>query len=123
MNDFYVGYLPKAPTGLARFVRKVVIALGLLAVTAALALLAGQMPFANSAFEYGKVSSFEGVVVTRPFPTLLVLRPGDVGRQDKYSRYLLVAPGKHYDRGWPRWQTCPTTRTTDLSRGAAWWKP
>ena len=95
MNDFYVGYLPKAPTGLARFVRKVVIALGLLAVTAALALLGGQMPFANSAFEYGKVSSFEGVVVTRPFPTLLVLRPGDVGRQDKYSRYLLVAPGKH----------------------------
>ncbi len=95
MNDFYVGYLPKAPTGLARFVRKVVIALGLLAVTAALVLLVGQMPFANSTFEYGKVRSFEGVVVTRPFPTLLVLRPGDIGRQDKYSRYLLVAPGKH----------------------------
>ena len=64
-------------------------------MTAALVLVVGQMPFASSAFEYGKLRSFEGVVVTRPFPTLLVGRPGEVGQQDKYSRYLLVAPGKH----------------------------
>src|ERR1700740_1915649 len=95
MNDFYVGYLPKAPTALARFVRRVIVALGLLAITAALVLVVGQMPFANSAFEYGKLRSFEGVIATRPFPTLLVARPGDIGQQDKYSRYLLVAPGKH----------------------------
>jgi hypothetical protein len=95
MNDFYVGYLPKASTTLARFVRRVILALGLLAVTAALALVLGQMPFASSTFEYGNLRSFDGVVVTRPFPTLLVARPGDVGEQDKYSRYLLVAPGKH----------------------------
>ena len=95
MNDFYVGYLPKAPTGLARFVRKVIVVLGLLAVTTALVLVVGQMQFANSAFEYGKVRSFEGVVVTQPFPMLLVVRPGEIGQQDKYSRYLLVAPGKH----------------------------
>ena len=95
MNDFYVGYLPKAPTALARFVRKVIIVLGLLAVTAALVLVVGQMPFARSAFEYGKLTSLEGIVVTWPFPTLLVARPGQVGQQDKYSRYLLVAPGKH----------------------------
>jgi hypothetical protein len=95
MNDFYVGYLPKAPIPLARFVRKVIVVIGLLAVIAALVLVVGQTPFANSAFEYGKVRSFEGVVVTRPFPTLLVARPGEIGQQDKYSRYLLVAPGKH----------------------------
>jgi hypothetical protein len=95
MSDFYVGYLPKAPDGLACFVRKVIVALGLLAVTAALVLVAGQKPFANSAFEFGKLRSLEGVVVTRPFPTLLVSRPGQIGQQDQYSRYLLVAPGKH----------------------------
>jgi hypothetical protein len=95
MNDFYVGYLPKAPTGLARFVRKVIVVLGLLAVTTALVLVVEQMPFAISAFEYGKVRSFEGIVVTQPFPTFLVARPGEIGQQDKYSRYLLVAPGKH----------------------------
>jgi hypothetical protein len=95
MNDFYVGYLPKAPTPLARFVRMIIIVLGLLAATAALVLVVGQMPFAASAFEYGKLRRFEGVVVIRPFPTLLVARPGEIGQQGKYSRYLLVAPGKH----------------------------
>jgi hypothetical protein len=95
MNDFYVGYLPKAPTTLARFVRKIIVGLGLLAVTMALVLVVGQMPFADSAFEHGKVRSFEGVVVMRPFPMLLVARLGEVGQQDKYSRYLLVGPGKH----------------------------
>src|SRR5438445_11538997 len=95
MNDFYVGYLPKAPTALASFVRKVIVVLGLLAATAAVVLVVGQMPFANSTFEYGKLRNFEGVVVTRPFSTLLVSRPGEIGQQDKYSRYLLVAPGKN----------------------------
>src|SRR6266849_1961091 len=95
MNDFYVGYLPKAPTALARFVRKVIIVFGLFAVAAALMLLVGQQPFANSAFEFGEVRYFEGAVVTRPFPTLLVARPGATGQQDNYSHYLLVAPGKH----------------------------
>lgn len=95
MSDFYVGYLPKAPTALARFVRRVIVALGLIAITAALVLVVGQMPFANSAFEYGKLRTLEGVIATRPFPTLLVARPGQTGQEDKYSRYLLVAPGKH----------------------------
>ena len=95
MNEFYVGYLPKAPTALARFVRKVIIALSLLAAATALVLLVVQMPFPDSTFEYGKLRSFEGVIVTRPFPTLLVARPGEIGQHDKSSRYLLVAPGKH----------------------------
>ena len=53
------------------------------------------MPSANSTFEYGKVRNFEGMVETRPYPVLLVARPGEGGHEEKYSRYLLVAPGKH----------------------------
>src|SRR5882672_4538516 len=95
MNDFYVGYLPKAPTALAGFVRKIIVVLSVVVMTMALTLVITQKPFANSTFEYGKVRSFEGVIRAQPFPTLLVARPGEIGQQDKYSRYLLVAPGKH----------------------------
>ncbi|MBV9180582.1 MAG: hypothetical protein JO356_04665, partial [Acidobacteria bacterium] len=95
MNDFYVGYLPKTPLALARFVRRVIVLLGFLAVVVSLALVTGQMPFANSAFEYGMTRRFEGIIDMRPYPTLLVARPGEVGLGDKHSRYLLVAPGKH----------------------------
>lgn len=95
MNEFYVGYLPKAPGGIARFVRRVVIGLGLAGVTVGLVLVLAQMPFANSTFEYGKLTNFEGVVAAGPYPTLRVLRPGEPGQIEKYSQYLLVAPGKH----------------------------
>jgi hypothetical protein len=100
MNDFYVGYLPKAPQTLAGFVRRIVGGLGLLAVSVALVLVLGQMPFANSAFEFGKLRTCEGTIETRPYPALLVARPGEtgpgqIGEEENYSRYLLVAPGKH----------------------------
>ncbi len=95
MSDFYVGYLPYAPRPLATFIRRVVVVLGLVLVTTALVLVFGQMPFDNSAFEYGKLRTFEGIVEAHPYPTLLVERPGVVGREEKYSRFLMVAPGKH----------------------------
>jgi len=95
MSDFYVGYLPKAPQTLASFVRRIVVGLGLLAVSVALVLVLGQMPFANSAFEFGKPRTFEGTIEARPYPALLVARPGETEQEQKYSRYLLVAPGKH----------------------------
>ena len=95
MNDFYVGYLPKAPSGLARFIRQTIFLVGLFAVTAALVLVLAQLPFANSTFEYGKVRSFDGILVTHPYPTLLVASPKGAAGHQKYSSRLLVAPGKH----------------------------
>jgi len=95
MNEFYVGYAPKMPAGLRVFVRKVVISFAAVAIAVAAVLLSGQMPFAKSTFEFGEARSLEGILETTPYPTLLVDRPGDVGSNSKYSRYLLVAPGKH----------------------------
>ena len=95
MNDFYIGYLPKAPEGLGRFLGRVIGALGVLAIGVALLLVMKQMRFANSVFEYGKMRGFEGTIAAAPYPSLLVERPGMAGQQSKYSRYLLVAPGKH----------------------------
>jgi hypothetical protein len=95
MNDFYVGYLPKAPENSRRFLRRVVVCLGLLALAAALVLVLGQAPFAASSFEFGNDREFEGVVAATPYPELLVARPGAVGQESAFSRYLLVAPGKH----------------------------
>jgi len=95
MNEFYVGYATTMPIGLRLFVRRVVVALGLLAIAVAIVLLSGQMPFAMSAFEFGQSRTFEGILDTTPYPTLLVERPGAIGSTPRYSRYLLVAPGKH----------------------------
>jgi len=92
MSEFYIGYLPKVPAVLAGFLRKVILGLGLLTALVALVLVSAQNPFANSTFEYGKLRSFEGVVVTQPYPILRVARPGEAAEAEQY---LLVAPGKH----------------------------
>lgn len=90
-DEFYVGYLPQAPAGLARFVRGRV---GLLLVVVALvgALTAAAMgPFARSRFEFGEPRAFEGWLRAEPVPTLLVRRPG---APDSWAPWLLVELGK-----------------------------
>ena len=93
MNEFYVGYLPKAPAGISRRIRTVVIALMVIAVAGAITFASVQLTFVPAMFEYGKQRSFEGIIERKPFPTLLVKRPGysDSGS----SHYLLVGEGKH----------------------------
>jgi hypothetical protein len=91
MSEFYIGYLPKAPKATARFIKKIVAGLAVFALITSMILVLSQMPFARSIFEFGIWRNFEGVVASRPYPMLLVARPGS----SEFSQYLMVAPGKH----------------------------
>jgi len=93
MNEFYVGYLPKAPVGIARRIRAVVVLLFIFAAITAMVFAKVQRTFAPSVFEYGKVGTFEGTIEVTPYPILIVAGPGS--SEPKASRYLLVAEGKH----------------------------
>jgi hypothetical protein len=92
-DEFYVGYLGRAPAGLGGFLRRTVVALVLLAAAVAAALAGLQSEFDPGVFEFGVVRDFEGVIHERPHPLLLVDRPGRGGEQP--SRFLLVGVGKH----------------------------
>ncbi len=94
-DEFYVGYLPKAPERLARFIKRTILALGALAVTASAVLVVGQRPFARSTFEFQQYREFAGTIELNPYPMLLVPRPGAGDSQTLDSRYLLVGTGKH----------------------------
>ncbi len=93
MKEFYVGYLPKAPNGIARWMRAAVAFLLGLATLLALGFASVQRGFAPSVFEFGKARPFEGVIELNPFPTLVISKPPTEGGGS--SRYLLVAAGKH----------------------------
>ncbi|MDX2040359.1 MAG: hypothetical protein SF097_03875 [Acidobacteriota bacterium] len=84
-HEFYVGYLPKAPSGIAALAKRSVIGLVLLTMAVALVLVFGQQRFAVSFFEFGKVQEFQGVVREWPIPLLI---SGSTGK-------ALVAEGKH----------------------------
>jgi hypothetical protein len=95
MSSFYVGYLPKAPREIAQFVRRAVAVLLAIAMIAGVALVVTQHRFDRSNFEFTQVRSFHGTIEARPYPSLLVLRPGIVDAEQQISRFLLVGLGKH----------------------------
>ncbi len=84
-DEFYVGYMGQAPRYLARFVKRIVTALGVVVVGAGLLLVFAQQPFPKSTFEFGVSRTYRGLLAEQPYPTLRA-SSGD---------YLLVFPGKH----------------------------
>jgi len=94
MSSFYVGYQPRVPADLRPTLRRAITGFAALAVGLAIILVFSQSPFPAASFEFLNVRSFEGTLVETPYPMLLVRRP-DVSGAEEYSRYLLVAEGKH----------------------------
>jgi hypothetical protein len=92
-EEFYVGYHPLSPRGLARFLRARVTTLLLLAAAVGVGAAAAARPLGHGAFEYGTTREFTGQVVGVPYPMLAVARPG--GGTPAASYYLLVGRGKH----------------------------
>lgn len=94
-DDFYIGYLAQAPTGLAKKMRTIVLGIvGVVAITGAV-VAAMQQPFYPSTYEFLQYRMFEGVVSEAPYPTLVVERPGVHEEVSTHSRFYLVSEGKH----------------------------
>jgi hypothetical protein len=85
MNEFYVGYQPRAPQRLSRFLFRIAFGLAMLAPAVALLLVAGQQPFPEARFEFLQYRDYKGRLAADPYPRLLA----------EGGPYLLVAPGKH----------------------------
>jgi len=92
MTEFYVGYLPKAPSGIARKMKAVIVVLFAAATTCAMRFAVLQRTYARSFFESGKERTFAGVIEASPYPTLL---SSPEAANSSAVRYLLVAKGKH----------------------------
>lgn len=84
-GDFYIGYVPKAPASITRWITSIAIVIVLGAMAIGALLILNQPPFAKSTFEYGIYREYSGVIEAWPYP---MLRTAD-------TTFLLVAPGKH----------------------------
>jgi hypothetical protein len=84
-DDFYIGYVPKAPPSLATWTRRSALALAIGGLATGILLSSGQARFADSRFEYGIYKDYSGVVEEWPVP---MLRTQD-------GSFLLVDQGKH----------------------------
>lgn len=89
-EEFYIGYLDRAPRGLARFLRGRVLLLALLLAGLGAALTASQAPFDRARFEFGTVRTLSGIYRSTPVPNLALQHP----LSDGTTRVVLVAAGK-----------------------------
>ncbi|MDG1491991.1 MAG: hypothetical protein P8R43_08865 [Planctomycetota bacterium] len=92
---FYIGWQGETAPGLARFVRKRVIAVLMVGLGLAAGIAATQAPYGASRFEFGVERSFEGQIELSPYPLLIVDRPGaERTGVTATSRWLLTVFGK-----------------------------
>ncbi|HEX9894032.1 MAG TPA: hypothetical protein VGA78_08900 [Gemmatimonadales bacterium] len=88
-QEFYVGYSPQAPPGIARFVRyRVGLILGLAVFTTVLLAWNQKRPD-PSVFEYGNTRQFSGLLRERPYPMVFTADSGAI------RTWLLAAEDKH----------------------------
>jgi hypothetical protein len=89
-DEFFIGYAPPMPSGLGRFVGRIVTGLVLGALAWAAVIASGHVRLEGGTFEFGHPQPFTGTIVELPYPAVR-LDDGDGG----VSAPLLVAPGKH----------------------------
>jgi hypothetical protein len=93
-DEFYVGYLPRAPRGIALRTRLAVALLFVAVVAVGLLLVNEQSRFAPAVFEFGVVTEHTGVIRERPYPVLEVVRPGRTEQGSTVSSYYITSFGK-----------------------------
>ncbi len=94
-DDFYVGYLDKAPKSIAKLTRRFVWHIAILLAVVALLIAIGQRGFVNSTFEFGNISELSGKVYLTPQPFLKVKTGKDIFGNPVYKDVLLIGYGKH----------------------------
>lgn len=91
-DEFYIGYLPTAPAGLARLAKRVTLLLLLAGGVSVAWIASSQEVRTPGAFEFGTVRTFEGTLLERPLPMLRVAPPAETAGEA--SPLLLVGFGK-----------------------------
>jgi hypothetical protein len=93
-DEFYVGYLPKAPTQISTAAKRVILVLSVAMIGLATITALEQKQFSTAKFEYGLITPVDGYLFTKPVPHLLVPLGKDMSDQEVYQTVLLVGFGK-----------------------------
>jgi hypothetical protein len=94
-EEFYIGYYPNAPKGIAKTIKIVVGILAAIVLLTTFIITRSEKQMPTSQFEYGTLTELEGIVYSQPVPMLRVLTGTDANGQAIYKSILLVNFLKH----------------------------
>src|ERR1043166_4212925 len=98
-SEFYIGWMPNAPGGFRRFVRKYLLVLLPIVVALAVAIALSQKKFDTGSFEFGKLTEVKGIYSKAPVPNLKVVNGKDIWGNYSYITVPLIGYGKHGAEG------------------------
>lgn len=93
-DEFFIGYMPKAPRSFARLTTIAVVILLIFVVVAALLQAQNQRELQVSNFEFGEISEITGYLSATPVPNLIIEKGNDLNGNMMYQSVLLVGLGK-----------------------------
>jgi len=98
-NDFYIGWMPKAPNSFSTFIKKYLILLVAFVIVISITLALSQKKFGTGTFEFGKLTEVKGIYFNQPVPAIKVLNGKDIWGNLSYITFPLVGYGKHGAEG------------------------
>ena len=94
-NEFYIGWMPKAPGSFRSFVRKYLFILLPIIVALASMIALSQKKFDTGNFEFGKLTEVKGIYFKSPVPNLKVINGKDIWGNYSFITVPLIGYGKH----------------------------
>ena len=94
-NDFYIGWMPKAPGIFSTFIKRYLAVLTTVVVALGVTLALLQKKFGTGTFEFGKLTQIRGVYLKTPVPVIKVINGRNIWGQVSYLTIPLVGYGKH----------------------------
>ena len=116
LDEFYVGYLPNLPPKVKRFLWILIPFLVIVLISLSILLPIVHNQYFNG--NYTGFQEFEGYLVAKPVPHLVVPRSGETNEENAYSRYVLAATNKasvnpkvlEFDGKWVKLRAIPVFR-------------
>ena len=89
-NDFYIGWMPKAPGIFSAFIKRYLAVLITVVVALGVTLALLQKKFGTGTFEFGKLTQIRGVYLKTPVPVIKVINGKNIWGQVSYLTIPLV---------------------------------
>ncbi len=93
-EEFYIGWMEKAPDGFAKFVKRVFLVLLAMGAITGVLLALSQKKFSTGNFEFGKLTAVKGIYFTQPFPFLKAVNGKDILGRPSFITIPLIGFGK-----------------------------
>ena len=93
-NEFYIGWMPKAPASFATYLRKVLLTILAVVITVGVLVGLSQKKFSTGNFEFGTLTEVKGIYFNQPVPCIKVVNGKDILGRFSYITIPLVGFGK-----------------------------